>query len=79
MVVERKGIPFVTLALKRDRVAHEQLHAIRDTLSKHFDYEVQVTLHTLPVGVSTARVEFATHSDVALVRVFNVLGEWNAI
>ena len=79
MVVERKSIPFVTLALKRDRVAREQIHAIKATLSEHFDYEVQVTLHTLPVGVSTARVEFATHSDVALARVFNVLGEWNAI
>ena len=79
MVVERKSIPFITVALRRDIVPQQQLHAIKDTLSKHFDYEVSVTLHTLPMGVSTARVEFASHGDVALARVFCVLGEWNAI
>lgn len=73
------SIPHVRLALSSNKVASEQVRTIKSTLRKHFDYEPQVTLHTLPVGVSTARVEFASHSDVALCRVFNVLGEWTTL
>ncbi len=78
LMTELKYIPYITLALKRDRVASEQLDAIRAILVEHFD-NTKVSLHSLPYGQSTARVEFASHSDVALSRVFNVLGEWNAI
>ena len=78
-MTELKYIPYITLALKSNRVATEQLESIRAILREHFDYEARVTLHSLPYGQSTARVEFKTHSDVALSRVFNVLGEWNAI
>ena len=79
LMTELKYIPYITLALKSNRVATEQLESIRAILREHFDYEARVTLHSLPYGQSTARVEFKTHSDVALSRVFNVLGEWNAI
>jgi len=79
LMTELKYIPFITLALRRDRVASEQLDSIRAILREHFDYDCRVSLHSLPYGLSTARVEFASHSDVALSRVFNVLGEWNAI
>ena len=79
MTAANTHIPFLTLALKRDRVASEQLDAIRAILREHFDYDARVTLHSLPHGLSTARVEFATHADVALSRVFNVLGEWSVL
>lgn len=79
LMTELKYIPFITLALRRDQTSSEQLQRIRATLREHFDYEVQVTAHSLPYGLTTARVEFASHSDVALSKVFNVLGEWNAI
>ena len=73
------SIPHIRLALKSNRVASEQLDAIRTILREHFDYDAIVTLHSLPVGVSTARIELQSHSDVALATVFNVLGEWNTI
>mgnify|MGYP000450289672 CR=1 FL=1 len=79
LMTELKYIPFITLALHSNRVASEQLECIKAILVEHFDYDARVTLHSLPYGQSTARVEFKTHSDVALSKVFNVLGEWNAI
>lgn len=79
LMPKHKYIPFITLALRRDQTSSDQLQRIRATLSEHFDYDARVTLHSLPYGQSTARVEFASHSDVALSKVFNVLGEWNAI
>ena len=78
-MTELKYIPFITLALRRDQTSSDQLQRIKAILVEHFDYEVQVTAHSLPYGVTTARVEFASHIDVALSKVFNVLGEWNAI
>ena len=77
MAVNR--IPHIRLALKSNRVASEQLDAIRTIVREHFDYEAPVTAHSLPYGHSSARIELRSHSDVALATVFNVFGEWNTI
>ena len=73
------SIPHIRLALKSNRVTSEQLDTIRTIVREHFAYDAPVTAHSLPHGLSTARVEFATHADVALATVFNVFGEWNTI
>lgn len=72
-----KQVPFSIVILPSSETAQASVKTIKQLLRNVLDYEPVYSVHSVPSGGASLRVEYNTHEDKVLVEFFNALHPYN--